>query len=148
MGRFNRKSRSERHADKFDKKIFSRAWEGKTWRIIVSVHAYKGGSPKLMLTRERTGRKFENAPFAKLGRISKEEMMGIYPLLQEALFHMGLRNLSAKETGASRPSPQQVTREIIPSKNDETNAGDEELESEPGPEEGEDPDEDVWEDEA
>lgn len=72
-----------------DRKLFSRAWEGRNWRIIVSVHTYEGGSPKLQLTREKTSKKYEHNPFAKLGRLSREEMDGIMPLMQEAMTHMG-----------------------------------------------------------
>ncbi|MFH1269654.1 MAG: hypothetical protein ABIH75_01165 [Candidatus Omnitrophota bacterium] len=67
-----------------DEQLFSKAWEDEGGKIVVSVHSYNKGTNKLQITREikdRTG----NAAFAKLGRLSKEEINGILPLIQEAI---------------------------------------------------------------
>ncbi|MFZ5802647.1 MAG: hypothetical protein ACOY3K_06030 [Candidatus Omnitrophota bacterium] len=80
--------RHGRYDEDRDRKIFSRAWEGKNWRIIVGVYSYEGTRPRLQLSREKIGKKFQNRPYAKLGRLSKDEVEGILPILQEALHHM------------------------------------------------------------
>ena len=85
MTRFHEKE--DRH-QKYDHKVFSRAWEGKTWKLIVGVYAFKGGRPRLQITREKTSVKYRNRPYAKLGRMSREEIEGVLPILQEALLHM------------------------------------------------------------
>ncbi|MDD5217864.1 MAG: hypothetical protein PHN49_11850 [Candidatus Omnitrophica bacterium] len=83
-----REEKAGRFRDTADRKIFSKAWEGNSWRIIVTVSSYKGLPPKLLITREKSGRKYENRPFAKLGRLSKEEVAGLIPMMQEAMLHM------------------------------------------------------------
>lgn len=66
-----------------DEQVFSKFWENDTGKIVVSVHSYNNGPKKLQIIREVRGRegKFN---FAKLGRLSKEELQGILPLIQEA----------------------------------------------------------------
>lgn len=67
-----------------DEQLFSKDWEDEGGKIVVSVHSYNKGLKKLQITREikdKTG----NAAFAKLGRLSKEEVRGILPLIQEAI---------------------------------------------------------------
>lgn len=67
-----------------DEQIFSQAWEGQTSKIVVGVYSYNNGPKKLQITREVHNR--EGAPgFAKLGRLAKEEALGILPIIQEAL---------------------------------------------------------------
>lgn len=66
-----------------DQETFSKFWENDTGKIIVSVHSYNNGPKKLQLARELKGK--EGQPtFAKLGRLSKEEVEGILPLIKEA----------------------------------------------------------------
>lgn len=67
-----------------DEEVFSKAWEASEGgKIVVSVHSYNKGAKKLQITRELQDR--EGKPvFAKLGRLSKEEIEGIMPLIQEA----------------------------------------------------------------
>ncbi len=67
-----------------DEQIFSKAWEDEGGKIVVSVHSYNKGAKKLQIAREIKDR-MGNAAFAKLGRLSKEELKGILPLIQEAL---------------------------------------------------------------
>ena len=70
-----------------DKGIFSKAWERDGSKITVSVHSYNNGPKKLQLTRGSTDEE-GNARFAKLGRVTKDELQGILPIIQEALGQM------------------------------------------------------------
>lgn len=70
-----------------DEQVFSKEYETQDGKIIVSVHSYNNGPKKLQVSREvkdRTG----NFIFARLGRLSKEEMEGILPFIKEALVLM------------------------------------------------------------
>ncbi len=67
-----------------DEQLFSQSWENDTGKIVVSVHSYNNGPKKLQLTRELKGREGQPS-FAKLGRLSKDELQGILPIIQEAL---------------------------------------------------------------
>lgn len=66
-----------------DTQLFSKFWENETGKIIVSVYSYNNGPKKLQITREIKDRN-GNPSFAKLGRLSKNELEGIFPLIQEA----------------------------------------------------------------
>ena len=71
-----------------DQEIFAKAWENDAGRLIVGVYSYNNGPRKVQIRREpkeEGGR----SSFAKLGRLTKEELQGILPLLQEALDHLG-----------------------------------------------------------
>jgi predicted transcriptional regulator len=70
-----------------DEETFSKSWEDEGGKIVVSVHSYNKGAKKLQIAREIKDR-MGNAAFAKLGRLSKEELKGIMPLIQEALLVM------------------------------------------------------------
>ena len=71
-----------------DQEVFAKSWETETTRLIVGVYSYNGGPRKVQIRREfkedggRPG-------FAKLGRLTKDELQGILPLLQEALSQIG-----------------------------------------------------------
>lgn len=70
-----------------DEQLFSKFWENDTGKIVVSVYSYNNGPKKLQITREIKNR--EGQPnFAKLGRLSKDELQGILPIIQEALTTM------------------------------------------------------------
>ena len=71
-----------------DKQIYSRSW-GKTddEKIVVSVYSYNNGPKKLQITRENKDAD-GNTRFAKLGRLNKEEIQGILPIIQEAISKM------------------------------------------------------------
>ena len=67
-----------------DAQLFCKAWENEGGKIVVSVCSYNNGPKKIQIVREVADR--EGRPtFAKLGRLSKEEIQGILPLIQEAL---------------------------------------------------------------
>lgn len=67
-----------------DNETFSEAWEHDSGKIVVSVHSYNNGQKKMQITRELKNQE-GNATFAKLGRLAKEEVEGILPLIQKAL---------------------------------------------------------------
>jgi len=67
-----------------DEQLFEKSWENETGKIVVSVHSYNNGAKKLQIVREIKGRE-GNLTFAKLGRLSKEELEAILPFIQEAL---------------------------------------------------------------
>ena len=67
-----------------DEKIFSKSWEGNGTRLIVSIYAYNKGAQKIQISRELIADEGKST-FAKLGRLTKEELEAILPLLREAL---------------------------------------------------------------
>lgn len=67
-----------------DQQLFSKVLESDTGKIIVSVHSYNNGPKKLQITREIKDRNGDFT-FAKLGRLSKDELQGILPLIKEAM---------------------------------------------------------------
>ena len=70
-----------------DKSLFSKSTESEMGNIIVSVYSYNGGQKKLQITRENKDKQ-GNLRFAKLGRMNREEVESILPLIQEALGQM------------------------------------------------------------
>ena len=67
-----------------DERIFAKTWKGTTSQLTVAVYSYNKGVKKVQISRELT--KEDGQPsFAKLGRMTKEELQNILPLLQEAL---------------------------------------------------------------
>ena len=70
-----------------DERLFSKTWETDFDRLTVSIYAYNQGTKKLQIGRERKNKDGE-LKFAKLGRLTKEEMEAILPLVQEALAQM------------------------------------------------------------
>lgn len=71
-----------------DERLFSKAIETDTDRLTVSVFSYNNGPKKLQISRENMSPQGEFR-FAKLGRMSKEEVEVILPLIQEAIKSMG-----------------------------------------------------------
>ncbi len=70
-----------------DKRVFSKSWETETQRLTVSVYSYNQGPKKLQINRENKNKEGDFR-FAKLGRMTKEEIKFILPLIQEALNHI------------------------------------------------------------
>jgi hypothetical protein len=66
-----------------DKELFTANAEFERGRINVSVMAYNEGVPKLQITRENKNASGEFT-FTKLGRLSKEELEAIVPLIEKA----------------------------------------------------------------
>ncbi|MBU1121123.1 MAG: hypothetical protein ABIH71_07380 [Candidatus Omnitrophota bacterium] len=67
--------------------LFTKSWETAAERLTVSVYSYNNGPKKLQITRENKTAAGEFR-FAKLGRLSKEEITSILPLIQESLKDM------------------------------------------------------------
>ena len=70
-----------------DETLFTKSWEGDSDRLTVSVRSYNQGTKKLQLSRESRNASGD-LKFAKLGRMTKEEIEAILPLIQEALAQM------------------------------------------------------------
>ena len=67
-----------------DKQLFAKTWEGPGSKLTVGVYSYNNGPKKVQISRELLTE--EGRPgFAKLGRLTKDELNGILPLLSEAL---------------------------------------------------------------
>lgn len=70
-----------------DKQLFTKSWDTEDTKLSVSVYSYNNGPKKLQISRETMDA--EGQPrFAKLGRMTKEEIEAILPFLQEALNHL------------------------------------------------------------
>ena len=67
-----------------DKQSFTKSWEGEGTKISVSVYSYNNGPKKIQISRENYTADGEPR-FAKLGRLTKDELEAILPNLQEAL---------------------------------------------------------------
>ncbi len=70
-----------------DQKHFSKSVETENGRITVSLYSYRNGPKKLQLTREMKDKE-GNFSYVKLGRLSKDEIEAILPLINEALAAM------------------------------------------------------------
>ncbi|OQX87430.1 MAG: hypothetical protein B6D55_03525 [Candidatus Omnitrophica bacterium 4484_70.2] len=70
-----------------DECLFTKSWETESQRLTVNVYSYNKGAKKLQITRENKDNQ-GNFRFAKLGRITKEEIEALLPLIQEAITYM------------------------------------------------------------
>jgi len=70
-----------------DECLFAKTLESDTDRLTVSVYSYNKGQKKLQITRENRNREGE-LRFAKLGRMTKEEVEAVLPLMQDAIKSM------------------------------------------------------------
>ena len=70
-----------------DKELFSKSHENDDGKITVSVHSYNNGPKKLQIVRENRDQE-GGLRFAKLGRMTKDEVQAVLPLIQEALSNM------------------------------------------------------------
>jgi len=70
-----------------DAQQFTRFWENESGKIVVSVYSYNNGPKKIQIVREVKDKNGEYS-FAKLGRLTKDEVLGALPLIQEALKNM------------------------------------------------------------
>ena len=70
-----------------DESLFSKSLESESGRLTVSVYSYNKGPKKLQISRENRGSEGDFR-FAKLGRMTKEEVESLLPLIQEALNSM------------------------------------------------------------
>ncbi len=67
-----------------DQKHFSKSFDKENGRISVSVYSYRNGPKKLQITREMKDRE-GNFSYVRLGRLSREELEAILPLIKEAM---------------------------------------------------------------
>ena len=70
-----------------DECVFAKSWENDNERLTASIYSYNKGTKKLQLTRENKNSQGE-LRFAKLGRLTKEEIDALLPLIKEACDHM------------------------------------------------------------
>jgi len=70
-----------------DKEVFAKSSENDDGKITVSVHSYNNGPKKLQIVRENRDQE-GGLRFVKLGRMIKDEIHAILPLIQEALSNM------------------------------------------------------------
>ncbi len=66
-----------------DQELFSESIEFERSRITVAVFSYNNGTPKLQIGRENKSAGGEYS-FAKLGRMTKEEVEAVLPLMEKA----------------------------------------------------------------
>jgi hypothetical protein len=66
-----------------DKALYSESVEFESTKITVSVFSYNEGIPKLQISRENKSAEGE-LRFAKLGRMFKEEVIAVLPLIEKS----------------------------------------------------------------
>ena len=67
-----------------DESLFAKTYEAESNKITVSVYSYNKGQKKLQITRENKSADGQFR-FTKLGRLVKEEVEAILPIIQEAM---------------------------------------------------------------
>ncbi len=67
-----------------DKELFGESIEFETTKIRVSVFSYNGGTEKLQISRENLNPTSGEFSFNKLGRMTKEELDKILPVVEKA----------------------------------------------------------------
>jgi len=70
-----------------DKKLYSQTFDTDEGKITVSVFSYNDGPKKVQISREILGPEGE-LKFAKLGRLTKKEVVALIPILQDALSNL------------------------------------------------------------
>ena len=65
-----------------DKELFSQSIDFDKSKMTVSVFAYNNGTPKLQISRENKNAEGELS-FAKMGRLTKDEVEKILPLIEK-----------------------------------------------------------------
>jgi hypothetical protein len=70
-----------------DEQLFAKSFDTEEGRLTVSVYSYNNGAKKLQIVRENRDPE-GNFRFAKMGRLTKSEVEGILPLIQEAKSQM------------------------------------------------------------
>lgn len=71
-----------------DKEIYSESVEFDNSKIKVSIMAYNEGDKKLQIGRERMNPNTEEWGWAKLGRLTKEEVEKVIPLMEKVKNNM------------------------------------------------------------
>ena len=70
-----------------DECLVSKVWESDMCRITVSIYSYNKGTKKLQITRENKDAQGQFR-YAKLGRMTKEEVEAVLPLMSEVVKEM------------------------------------------------------------
>jgi hypothetical protein len=70
-----------------DKALFSESVESETAKVTVAVMSYNEGMPKLQISRQNRNQDGE-WKWAKLGRMVKEEVEAVIPIMQKAIEHL------------------------------------------------------------
>ena len=70
-----------------DKELFSETAEFETSKLKVGVYSYNDGEKKLQISRETRNQDGE-WKFAKVGRMFKDEVEAVTPIMKKALEHM------------------------------------------------------------
>ena len=70
-----------------DKELFSESVDFDRSVVSVAVFSYNNGTPKLQLSRQNKNAEGE-LTFAKLGRLTKDEVQAILPLIEQARKHL------------------------------------------------------------
>jgi len=68
-----------------DKELFSETAEFETSKITVGVYSYNDGDKKLQLSRKALDQETGEPKWAKLGRMNKDELTAVIPLMGKAL---------------------------------------------------------------
>ena len=71
-----------------DKELFGETVEFEITRVRVSVFSYNDGTPKLQISRENRNQESGEWTFSKLGRMVKDEIEAILPLIEKAKEHL------------------------------------------------------------
>ena len=66
-----------------DKELFSKSVDFERSKITVAVFSYNNGTAKLQISRENKNASGE-LQFAKLGRMTKDEVAAVLPLMKDA----------------------------------------------------------------
>ncbi len=66
-----------------DEQLFSDSWESENTKITVGVYSYNNGPKKMQITRENRDSS-GTFRFTRLGRLSKEELEAVLPIIQKA----------------------------------------------------------------
>jgi len=70
-----------------NKELFAETKEFETTRIKVGIYSYNDGEKKMQISRENRNQDGE-WNFSKLGRMFKDEVEAVLPMMQKALEHM------------------------------------------------------------
>ena len=68
-----------------DKEIYSETLQQEKSKLVVSVYSYNNAKPKLQINRNLLDQKSNTYIFAKLGRLSKEELTQLLPAINKAM---------------------------------------------------------------
>tara|TARA_Y100000310_G_C20381213_1_gene668210 strand:- start:424 stop:660 length:237 start_codon:yes stop_codon:yes gene_type:complete len=74
--------------ENLNKELFSETKKFETSRIKVGVYSYNDGEKKLQISRENLNQENAQWKFAKLGRMFKDEVEAVIPIMKKCLEHM------------------------------------------------------------